>query len=99
MIEFSEFEKHCMEHMEIDYMPLNDIVRECSGFSHLPTEDEFLTALLYLKCMIKKYNLKVLEGSEMRISEKKINELINWLKQKWYLGQYEDINYSIWFEK
>lgn len=99
MIQFIEFEKHCIEHMEIDYMPLNDIVREFSGFNRPPTENEFLAALSYLNCLIEKYNLKVLEGEEMRISEKKTNELISWLKQKWYLGQYDEINYSVWFEK
>lgn len=99
MIEFIDFERHCLEHMGIDYMPLNDIVREVSGFNNPPTEDEFLTSLSYLKCLIEKHNLKVLEGSEMKISEKKLGELIDWLKQKWDLGQYDDINYGIWFEK
>jgi hypothetical protein len=35
----------------------------------------------------------------MKISEKATEELIKWLKQKWDLDQYDDINYGIWFEK
>jgi hypothetical protein len=99
MVKFVDFEKECIEHMDIDYMPLNDIVRAVSGFYHRPTEDEFLTALTYLIRLIEKHHLKVIEGPEMKVTEKKIEDLLDWIKQKWYLGQFDDINYGIWFEK
>jgi hypothetical protein len=35
----------------------------------------------------------------MKVTEKKIEDLLDWIKQKWYLGQFDDINYGIWFEK
>jgi hypothetical protein len=34
---------NCLEHLNIDYMPLHDIVREFSGFEKLtPNEGEFI---------------------------------------------------------
>lgn len=48
MVEFIDFEKHCLEHMGVDNMPLNDIVIEISGFNNPPTEDEFLTSLSWV---------------------------------------------------
>lgn len=99
MERFLEAEERCVEHIEVDYMPLNDIVREFSGFEEYPKEQEFLEALEFLKYLIKKYRLKSLEGPEMTSIDKSPEELVDWLKEKWFSNQYDDISYKIWFDK
>ncbi len=100
MKNFEEIEKRCIEDLSLDYVPLNDVVREFSGYEKLfPTEDEFLKSLDFLRYLIDKYNLKCYEGLGGAIITKSTDELMNWLKEKWHTNQYDQINYGIWFEK
>lgn len=97
--EYKKIEEQCIEHLGIDYLPLNDIVREFSGFDKtLPSENEFLSALEFIEYFIDKYSLKCLQGPEMREVEKSTEELINWLRDKWYSNAYDEVSYGIWFK-
>lgn len=99
MRNLEEIEKRCVEELSTDFVPLNDLVREFSGYEKiLPSENEFSEAILYLEFLIKKYKLICYEGPGGRIINKPTEELIKFLTKKWQLDQYEQINYSIWFE-
>jgi hypothetical protein len=100
MIEYEDIEKHCLEHLEIDFMPLNDVVREFSGFDkEYPSENEFMNSLDFISYFIDKHNLRCLVGSEMKPLEKSTSELINWLKEEWTEGNFDNINYGVWFDR
>ena len=99
MINFVKIEEQCIVQLNIDYVPLHDIVREFSGFDKAPTEADFLIALNFLEYLIIKYRLKCLIGPDLADFDKPVSELIAWLKNKWYSNEYEDINYAVWLEK
>ena len=97
--DLKEIEKNCVAHLDVDFMPLHDLVREFSGFDEHPTEKEFLMALEFLEYLINSYNLKYLKGPEMIELGIPIKKLIENLKENWSSGRYEEINYTIWLEK
>ena len=91
-------ESNCLEHLKVDYLPLNDIVREFTGFEKsFPSNDEFKDVLDFLIYIIPKYNLGCLEGKEMAPVDKSLEDIIEFLKRKWEQGKYEEISYGIWF--
>ena len=99
MIDFKHIENRFLEDLEIDYVPLNDLVREFSGFDHPPSEDDFINTLKFLSHVLDAYNVRCLKGPEMKEINKTTQEIIDFLTKKWYSGQYNQIDYGIWFEK
>jgi hypothetical protein len=99
MNEFTTIENRILQDLEIDLVPLNDIVREFSGFKKLPTEEDFLKTLEFLKFFLNNNRIRCLEGSDMKEVNISNNLLIEKLKKKWYDGLYSHIDYSIWFYK
>lgn len=91
--------ERCLTDMKVDYVPLHDIVREFSGYINSPTREDFINALNVIECLVIKYDVKVLEGPDMKKLENPLDEIISWLKEIWDTGNYETIDYGIWFNK
>ena len=86
--------------VEIDYVSLSELMSmSTGGYKTDLTKEEYLKGLGFLKVLINKYGdkLKCLKGPDL-IEFKKREDLIDWLKEKWYAGKYEDIDYGIWFD-
>lgn len=99
MNDYKKIEINCIEQLESDYMPLHDIVREFSGYDRIPTMNEFLNSLKFINHLAEKYNIKFLQGPEMKEINKSTIEIIEWLKESWHSNKYEDVNYMIWLKK
>jgi hypothetical protein len=99
MLDYDKIEAHCIEHLEVDYMPLHDIVREFSGYDKSPSETDFISAMKFLDYLTTKHRLRYLEGPTMVESHVPANKMIDWLKKKWNLNKYDEINYKIWLDK
>ena len=90
----------CLSHIEIDYLPLNDVYRSISGFNNsTPTEMEFKKTLELVKLLLTQNDVVCVEGPEMRPTCKSIPELLDFLYAKWNNQEYDDINYGFWFDK
>ena len=48
MKDYNKIEVSCIDNLEIDLMPLHDLVREFSGYDKPPTEDDFVSAMKFL---------------------------------------------------
>jgi hypothetical protein len=87
--------------VDVDYVPLHDMVRIFCGFYRHPTEKDYLNALEFIKYLMHKYKdrLKCLEGYEMEPVNMTNEAFIDWLKEMWYAGKYyQDIDYGVWFD-
>jgi hypothetical protein len=92
-----EVENNCIDHLNIDYMPLHDVVREFSGFEKLvPSEEEFYQSMDFLENLIKKHNLKYSFGAGGELIDMPLHEFVLWLKNEWRKNAYDDINYGVW---
>jgi len=99
MSEYKNIESNCIEQMELDYMPLHDIVREFSGYDQFPTENEYMSALNFIAFLANKYNIKFIQGPEMKEIKKSTNEVLESLKESWQSNNYNQVNYLIWLKK
>ncbi|HRX23656.1 MAG TPA: hypothetical protein P5512_05905 [Chitinophagales bacterium] len=99
MKDYNKIEVSCIDNLEIDLMPLHDLIREFSGYDKPPTEDDFVSAMKFLKYLSNKYDLKYLEGPEMIEINKSASDIIDWLTKNWYSNKYNEINYGIWLKK
>lgn len=99
-MKYNEIEDICINQMDVDYMPLHDVVREFTTNNKRPTRDEFELALDFLQKFLENNAVKVLYGKEMnyRGGDNSI-EIIQWLKELWNKEDYDDFNYAVWFDK
>ncbi len=82
--------------LDVDYIPLNDIIREFSGFTNHPTKNDFFNAIKMLKYLFANNSLKLLEGPEMKELVNP-NEIFATLEENW--NNYNEINYKFWISK
>lgn len=96
-----DIEATCLGHLDVDYLPLHDIVREFTGFDSLqPEENEFFEAMNFLHTfLMRNKDVVYYESLGANKSSKSIDELIQWLKIQWKNKKYEDVNYAVWFDK
>lgn len=99
MSNYEIIEINCVKQMEVDFVPLHDIVREFSGYDQTPKEIEFIESLKFIVYLSKKYKIKFLEGPEMKEINKSTNRIVEWLKESWYSNKYDEINYLVWLKK
>lgn len=99
MTDFKKTEVQFLDHLKSDYVPLNDVVRMFSGFDRTPSEEDFKNTLEFLEYAIIKHNIIYLEGPRLTEITMSIEDFLNWLRSKWYLGQYNQIDYGVWFDK
>ena len=98
---FIKQEERFLGWIEIDYVPLYDVVRLFSGYSKmLPTEKEFLKAIKFLDYLLKKYGskLKYYLGPGAEQINQSPEEFLTWLKKIWYSGEYKDKRHDFWFD-
>ena len=98
---FSKEEKRFLASVEIDYVPLIEMVDIIIGTNkYHPTERDYLKALKFIKYLMNKYKerLKCLEGPEPHQLNMTAEELTNWLKEMWYAGKYKEIDFGVWFD-
>lgn len=84
--------------MSIDYMPLNDVVREFCGYHNPPTETDFLTALEFLSGFSKRHKIKILKGPDMTELNKPVDIIIDEIRETWYKEDFKNFDYGYWFE-
>ena len=97
---FIEPEAVFLADVDVDYVPLHDMVRIFSGFYRRPTEEDYLKALEFIGYLVDKYEDR-LEFSigPGELINKSPKELIEWLKEMWYAGKYRhNIDYGVWFD-
>lgn len=95
-----EVEKRLLDDLDIDYVPLNDVVREFSKFNRTPNEADFGNAIAFLDYWLHKHSIiQCLYGPGGTIIGMPTKEFLDWLNYKWSLGLYEELAYAIWFEK
>jgi hypothetical protein len=93
-------EMKCVAYLNIDYVPLHDIVREFTGFNKArPSSSDFSRSLDFLEYLLMKYRLKYYASPGEKQIDIPNDELIGWLRQQWNEGKYEAISYGLWFEK
>jgi|WetSurMetagenome_2_1015567.scaffolds.fasta_scaffold388774_1 hypothetical protein len=90
----------CLNHIDVDYMPLHDVFRSIAGFDKLvPSNNDFMDTLDLIQILLEEKNVICLEGSSMTPTKKSTSELITFLRSKWDLNGYNEIDYGIWFNK
>jgi hypothetical protein len=99
----NEFDKKlqlCLDHINIDFLPLNDIFRTLFGFDKLiPTVYDVPEILNIINALLTEYDIVCLEGPQMEPTKKSISDLLTYIKSMCESGQYNEINYGIWFDK
>ena len=98
---FLKQEEEFLADIEIDYVPLYDVVRLFSGYSKLiPSEEEFLQALDFLSYLLNKYEgrIRYYIGPGVRQIKKPVESFVTWLKEIWYSGKYRKVDRSVWFD-
>jgi hypothetical protein len=87
--------------VEIDYVPLYDVVGLFSDGSKLiPTDKEFLETIDFLDYLLSKYGdrIKYYIGPGVKLIKKNPKEFLIWLKEIWHLGKYRKVDRSVWFD-
>lgn len=94
--EFEVAEANCLNEIDVDYVPLNDVVREFSGFERAPTDEDFLKTIKFLRCFLPKHNVQRLDGHWKPI-DLSLDAFLLMLEDHWRTNRYEEISYGIWF--
>jgi hypothetical protein len=98
-IYFTEGINECMNHMEVDYLPLHDIFRSFYGFwEREPDKTEFSTVLEAVNELLTNRNVICLIGKDMVLYSKPTSELLDYLRTEFAKGNYQGINYGVWFD-
>jgi hypothetical protein len=97
--EFDNILKECQDHINIDFLPLHDVYRTIFGFNRsAPTEKEIPIVLDMISSLLSS-NVICLEGPKMLPTEKSVSDLVSYIKNIWTTGNWDEINYGIWFDK
>ena len=97
---YIELEKWTLEGLDVDYVPLDNIVRPFAADMFTPKEHEFELALSFLKELLEKNSIKVLYGKDLRdVVGKSPTQVVEWLRELWNSEKYEDFNYAVWLDK
>ena len=103
MEQFNKFEneiRDCLNHLNVDFMPLHDIYRTIFGFEKLiPTEDEFSQTIELVRILLKNEDVFCTNEIGMNLKDKSVSEIISFLNDKWKEGKYDEINYGFWLDK
>lgn len=97
-MDYDRIEQYCLSHMSSDYMPLNDVVRQFSGYTNPANEADFLAALEFLQEFSTRHKIRCLEGPDMIEIEKPFNVVLDEIRLNWYKEDYKSFNYGYWFE-
>jgi hypothetical protein len=96
---FIERLNECMRHLEVDYLPLHDIFRSLFGmWKDEPDKSEFATVLKAVDELLTSRNVVCLIGKDMVLFSRPTSELLDYLRTEFDKGNYQDINYGVWFD-
>lgn len=99
-IKFENETRICLEQLDIDFMPLHDVFRTIFGFEKLvPTENEFFQTIELVEILIANEDVICTNEIGLNFTNKSVSEIISFLTEKWKAGKYDEINYSVWFDK
>jgi hypothetical protein len=97
--EFDDKLKLCLEHINIDFLPLHDLYRTIFGFDRLTPSEQEIPVVLDMVIALLSNNIICLEGPKMVPTDKCVSDLLTHIKSMWTMGKYDEINYGIWFDK
>jgi hypothetical protein len=90
----------CLDHLNVDFMPLHDVYRAIFGFEKLvPTENEFSQTLDLIRILLTTEDVIFANKIGFDFSNQSISNIISFLTDKWKSGKYDEINYGVWLDK
>ena len=90
-------EQETLEQLKFDYVPIGDVVREfATSKSMVPTKDEFNLCLDFVKGIVTKYSLDVLEGPSMDKLPGGIDHVLDRIRLLFETEGYNAVHYRFW---
>lgn len=91
--------EECLNHMNVDWIPFNDIYRSIFGFSNEePTQSELEETIQLIELLLREYNVICLKGPEMKPLGDNTEDVIEKIRKMIRTEPYESYYYGLWFD-